>query len=226
MEDKKEVKEKETKRKGLPSFDELRKVDVTKYVKKRDNADYLNWATVKQLLHDNGAETVYFLPITNKDGSSLFMSEQVFESDTKKNRCYETRIEIHIDDKTYIMQSPVMNGANPVQDNSMTQQRVWNSMCRSFVKGVAMYTGLGFELWCKQETEEFDNDDSSFKHDILRVLERVQETVTTKMKLGLSLGDIASQLKISEDEFKAYLAYYKTLARFEKAIEKVDIKQE
>ena len=55
------------------------------------------------------------------------------------------------------MQSPVMNGANPVKDNSMSQQRVWNSMCRSFVKCVAIHTGLGFDLWLKEEMRPFEN---------------------------------------------------------------------
>ena len=62
-----------------------------------------------------------------------------------------------IDDKTYEMQSPVMNGTNPVKDNSMSQQRVWNSMCRSFVKCVAIHTGLGFNLWLKEEMQPFGN---------------------------------------------------------------------
>ena len=56
-----------------------------------------------------------------------------------------------IDDQVYEMQTPVMNGANPVKDNSMSQQRVWNSMCRAFVKCVAIHTGLGFDLWLKEE---------------------------------------------------------------------------
>ena len=56
-----------------------------------------------------------------------------------------------IDDNVYYMQTPVLNGANPVKDNSMSQQRVWNSMCRAFVKCVAIHTGLGFDLWLKEE---------------------------------------------------------------------------
>lgn len=51
----------------------------------------------------------------------------------------------------------VMNGSNPVKDNSMSQQRVWNSMCRSFVKCVAIHTGLGFNLWLKEEFNKFEN---------------------------------------------------------------------
>ena len=40
-----------------------------------------------------------------------------------------------------------MNGGNPVRDNSMSQQRLWNCQTRLFVKGVAIMTGLGFDLW-------------------------------------------------------------------------------
>ena len=54
------------------------------------------------------------------------------------------------------MQTPVMNGANPVKDNSMSQQRVWNSMCRAFVKCVAIHTGLGFNLWLKEEYNKLE----------------------------------------------------------------------
>ena len=78
-----------TKKKGIPSFEELRKVDLSPYIKKRDKADYVNWAVIKQLLHDNGAETVYFIPLTNENGSSLFMSDMEFvDSKGNKNRCY------------------------------------------------------------------------------------------------------------------------------------------
>ena len=56
------------------------------------------------------------------------------------------------------MLSPVMNASNPVKDNSMSQQRVWNSMCRSFVKCVAINTGLGFDLWIKEENRPVSNN--------------------------------------------------------------------
>lgn len=137
----------------LKSYNELRKIDVRPYCKKRDGLDYLNWATCVNLLHDNGAEVVRWEPIPDPvTGSSLIMSSQTFtDSKGNTNRCYETRIRVTIDDKTYEMQTPVMNGANPVKDNSMSQQRVWNSMCRAFVKCVAINTGLGFDLWLDEE---------------------------------------------------------------------------
>lgn len=140
----------------LKSYEELRKIDVKPYCKKRDGLDYLNWAKCIELLHKNGAEVVHWEPIVDPEtGSSLIMSKQTFtDSKGNTNRCYETRIRVTIDDKVYEMQTPVMNGANPVKDNSMSQQRVWNSMCRAFVKCVAINTGLGFDLWSKEESED------------------------------------------------------------------------
>ena len=228
--DEKEVKKKETtkqKKKGIPRFEELRKINLEPYIKKRDNAEYVNWAVIKQLLHDNGAEVVYFEPLTNEKGSSLFMSDVEFvDSKGNKNRCYETRIKIVIDDLEFEMQSPVMNGANPVKDNSMSQQRVWNSMCRSFVKGVAIRTGLGFDLWSRleaKEEEENATEDLS-KHNIIKVAERVKQKLTEKMANGLTLEDISEKMNITSDELKAYLSYYATLDRLEKEIDKIDTK--
>ena len=143
----------------LKSWDELIKIDVTPYCEERDGYTYLNWAKCIELLHQYGAKNAYFIPIPDsKTGSSLRMSEVSFEDKNKvQNRCYETRIRVVIDDNEYEFQSPVMNGSNPVKDNSMSQQRVWNSMCRSFVKCVAIHTGLGFNLWLKEEYNPYNS---------------------------------------------------------------------
>ena len=144
---------------ALKAWSEMRKIDVTPYCEERDGMTYLNWAKCIDLLHENGAEKVFWTPIPDeKTGSSLRMVEKVFsDSKNNTNQCYETRIRVVIDDNEYEMQSPVMNGSNPVKDNSMSQQRVWNSMCRSFVKCVAIQTGLGFNLWLKEEMQPFNN---------------------------------------------------------------------
>lgn len=140
----------------LKSYEDMRKIDVKNHCKKRDGLSYLNWATCIDILHKNGAEVVRWEPIPDPaTGSSLRMSSVEFkDKNGNTNRCYETRIRVVIDDKVYEMQTPVMNGANPVKDNSMSQQRVWNSMCRAFVKCVAINTGLGFDLWLKEEEGE------------------------------------------------------------------------
>ncbi len=141
----------------LKSYEELRKIDVRPYCEERDGMLYLNWAKCIALLHEYGAKTVYWVPIPDeKTGTSLRMTDVLFtDSKGNVNRCYETRILVVIDENEYEMQSPVMNGSNPVKDNSMSQQRVWNSMCRSFVKCVAIHTGLGFDLWLKEEMKPF-----------------------------------------------------------------------
>lgn len=139
----------------LKSYEEMRKVDVRKHCKKRDGIDYLNWAKCIDLLRENGAETVYFEPCTGANGSSLIASEHTFtDKNGSVNRCYETKIKVVVDNNTYYMQTPVMNGSNPVKDNSMSQQRVWNSMCRAFVKCIAIHTGLGFDLWVQEENKQ------------------------------------------------------------------------
>lgn len=143
----------------LKSYEEMRKIDVRPYCEEREGLTYLNWAKCIDLLHENGAEKVYWIPIPDeKTGSSLRMADAVFtDKSGNTNKCYETRIRVVIDENVYEMQTPVMNGANPVKDNSMSQQRVWNSMCRAFVKCVAIHTGLGFNLWLKEEMQPFSN---------------------------------------------------------------------
>ena len=61
----------------LGSYNELRKIDVSQWTEKRDGADYLNWAKCIDLLHENGAEKVYFEPVVNPlTGSSLYMTDK------------------------------------------------------------------------------------------------------------------------------------------------------
>lgn len=211
----------------LKSYEELRKLDVSKWTEKRDGADYINWAKVVDLLHENGAEKVYFEPIVNENGSSLFMTSEVF-TDTKgnSNRVYETAVKVIIDDLEFIQRGPVMNGSNPVKDNSMSQQRLWNCQTRLFVKGVAIRTGLGFNLWVAEEINDSKNnwEDDLSKHNIFKIKERCQQIYTQKLKEGLSVSDIAKQLHKTEDEVKAIFTYFDTLNTFERDLLNVDTK--
>lgn len=213
---------------GLANYDELRKVDVSEWVEQRDGADYLNWAKVVDLLHEYGANTVYFEPVVNEyTGSSLFMTEQAFtDSKGNVNRVYETAVRIVIDDLEFIQRGPVTNGSNPVKDNSMTQQRLWNCQTRLFVKGVAIRTGLGFNLWLKEEEKnEKDNwEDDLSKHDIFKIKERCQIIYTQKLKEGLTVKEIAERLHKSEDEVKAIFSYFDTLSNFERDLSNIDTK--
>ena len=203
----------------LKPFSELRKIDVRPYVKQRDGNDYLNWAKCKDLLHENGAEVVYFEPCVNANGSSLFMSDVTFaDKSGVTNRCYEVRVKIVIDDLKFEAQYPLMNGSNPVKDNSMSQQRVWNAQTRAFVKGVAMRTGLGFSLWLNDEDSPDDGWEDLSKHSLRKCRQRMQELITTKINSGIPLNIIADRLGRTEDEVKSMLGWYTILAKAEKAI--------
>ena len=204
----------------LKSYSEMRKVDVSPFTEKRDGNDYLNWAMCKELLHQNGAEVVYFEPCTNPaNGSSLFMSDQVFvDGKGNSNRCYEVRVHIVIDDLEFDAQFPLMNGSNPVKDNSMSQQRVWNAQTRAFVKGVAIRTGLGFDLWLKNDIEGKSTEDDLSKHSLFAIKERMQQTYTRAIKKKMSTKDIAEALMMTEDEVKVIFTYFEQLDRFEQKL--------
>lgn len=214
---------------ALKGYEELKKLDLSKYIEKRENAEYVNWARIVDLLHENGAEKVYFEPVVDtRTGSSLYMTDQVFtDKNGTTNRVYETAVHIVIDDLDFIQRGPVTNGSNPVKDNSMTQQRLWNCQTRLFVKGVAIRTGLGFNLWLQDEVNEEKNnwEDDLSKHNIFKVKERVQELYTQKYKTGLSAKEIAEKLHKTEEEVKAIFSYFDIINNFERDLANLDTKQ-
>ena len=203
----------------LKSFNELRKVDVAPFVKQRDGADYLPWATVVDLLHEHGAERVFFSPVYNENGSSLFMSDQTFtDKSGNVNRCYEVRIAVTVDDDTFIYSYPLLNGINPVKDNSLNQNVVFKAMARAFVKAIALRYGLGFSLWARDEIDSPEEDDLS-KHHIFAIKERFQQEYTRVLRdKHLTTKEIAEKCAMSEDEVKVLFTFFDQLDRFEKKL--------
>jgi hypothetical protein len=209
------------KRKMIKSFNELRKVDVTPYIKNREGADYLPWATVVDLMHEHGAERVFFTPVYNEKGSSLFMSEQTFtDSKGNVNRCYEVRIEVTVDDDTFIYSYPLLNGINPVKDNSLNQNMVFKAMARAFVKAIALRYGLGFSLWSKEELDAQEEDDP-YKHSLDAIKLRLQQTYTQKLQKHMSVADIAKGVGMTEEEVKVLFSYFEIIKRFEANLQKL-----
>ena len=203
----------------LKSWNEMRQLDISKYVKKRDKAEYLPWASCLKLLYENGAEKVSFRPLTNEAGSSLFMSEQVFtDKSGYTNRCYEVRVEVVIDGSSFWISYPVMNGINAVRDNLMNQNAVHKAQMRAFVKAVAINTGLGFDLWLDDSDMEDSGEDLS-KHNIYAIRERMQVAYTKLIKRGLSTSEIANLMGTSEQTVQYYLnGIFDEINRFEKAM--------
>lgn len=211
----------------LKSYSEMRAIDVRPYCDERKEGSekilYLNWAKCIDLLHKNGAEKVYFEPVKDSmTGSSLISSGLSFKDNKDNtNSVYETAVHIVIDDMKFNFQGPVMNGANPVKDNSMSQQRLWNSQCRLFVKGVAIHTGLGFDLWLdNEEKEQVVQKQEDIYHDIRQVKDRVLQKLTTIQKEGnLSLQQVAERLGRTENELNTWIAQYDILFAVENNLE-------
>lgn len=202
----------------LKSWNEMRSLDISKYVKKRDGADYLPWASCLKLLYENGAERVHIIPEANGNGSSLFMSEQTFtDKNGSTNRCYEVRVTVVIDGNTYTISYPVMNGIAPVRDNLMNQNAVHKAQMRAFVKCVAINTGLGFDLWLDDADIEDDKDDLS-KHSLFAIKERMQIAYTKAIKKGMSTKNIAEKLEMTEEEVRVVFTYFDQLNRFEQKL--------
>lgn len=212
----------------IKSFNEMRKIDVSPYCELREAKDdkgktiqvrYLNWAKCKDLLHEHGAEKVIFEPVTCPNGSSLIMSDATFlDKNGVANRCYEVRVKVTIDDLVFESQFPLMNGSNPVKDNSLTQQRVWNAQTRAFVKGVAIHTGLGFDLWLNDDTG-VDQEEDLTKHHIFSIKQRFEIEYTNVLRgKKLTTREIAEKCGMSEDEVKVLFTFFDQLDRFEKKL--------
>lgn len=203
---------------AIKSWNEMRSLDISKYVKKRDGADYLPWASCLKLLYENGANKVVIVPEVNVNGSSLFMSDQVFtDKNGKTNRCYEVRLNVYIDEIQYPFSYPVLNGINAVRDDLMNQNAVHKAQMRAFVKCVAINTGLGFDLWLDDGVLDDEPEDLS-KHNLFYIKERMQQAYTRAIKKGMSTKDIATKLDMTEDEVRVYFTYFAQLHRFEEKL--------
>ena len=202
---------------AIKSWNEMRKIDISNYVKNRNKADYLPWADCLKLLYDHGAEEVRFEALVDANGSSLFMSDETFASKDKgSNRCYEVRVKVTIDGKAYEMSYPVLNGIVAVRDASMDQNAVHKSQMRAFVKCVAINTGLGFDLW--RDDSDIEEADDLSKHNLWAVKERMQQAYTRAIKKGMSTGDIAKAVNKTEDEVRILFTYFDALNRFEQEL--------
>lgn len=198
----------------LKSFNELSKVDVTPYIEKRDGADYISWTSVVKLLHEHGAQKVWWDTIQSPSGHSIFMTDQVFaDKNGKTNRCYEIRVKLQVDDDEFTYTYPIMNGIHPVKDDLMNQVAVEKAKQRALVKAVAIRYGLGFNVWAKDEIE--DDTDDIYKHSIKAIEERTQILYTRLIRKGMSTNDIAQALNKTPDEVKTIFTFFAQLDRFE-----------
>ena len=210
------------------TFAEMMAIDVLPYCDTRESKDehgrkiqvpYLNWARCKQLLHEQGAEQVYFEPQTNEHGHSLFMSDIPFTNKNEQtNRCYEVRVKVVVDDHEWVMNYPLLNGTLVVRDDTLNQLRVANAQARAFVKCVAIHTGLGFSLWLKDSDADINAPEDLSYHNILAIKRRIEEKVTGLLASGMEMRTIQKSIGLSEKQYESVMKYFETTCKFEKAL--------
>lgn len=194
----------------IKSFKEMAEVDVSKYVEeKKDLADkgktfkYLPWEACLMLLHENGAENVYFYPVKSEQGSTLHMVDRVFvDKNEKKNSCYEVVVHIIIDDLEFDMTYPVISGSSVIHELTMNQQKVNTAVQRAFVKGVAIRTGLGISLWTdgNDETAEKSTIDDIELQDGEKLFRKLGALFATVMqRTGMSEEEVGARIGIDEN---------------------------
>ena len=212
---------------ALLKYDELVKIDVTPFCDTRDAKDdngktikvpYLNWAKCIELLHQHGAETVYYTPLKTPEGSYLFESKRVTSKQERTTGCYFVSVEIHIDDLVFTMDMPLLNGSLVVYDDTLNQLRISNCHARAFVKGVAIRTGLGFGLWAGETDTDNAADDLSI-HNIYAIKQRLELLITQKMKKnGLSQKELCDAIGIDNKRFVRDMQAFDDIALIEKKV--------
>lgn len=215
---------------ALLPYEELVKIDVLPRCDMRKAKDdngktievpYLNWATCIELLHENGAKDVWYTPRWNAEHGYLFVSAEVSNKDGRKTGCYFVSVDIHIDDMNFTMDMPLLNGSLVVYEDTLNQLRISNSHARAFVKGVAIRTGLGFNLWAKERDTDSAADDLSM-HDIRAIKTRIDQLMTAKMqRQNLSQEDVCDRLKINKRQLGQIITAFDNIYWLESELKKL-----
>lgn len=210
----------------LKPFSELVQLDVRPYCSVRDAKDergntikvpYLSWAKCAQLLHENGAESVFYTPVPCPGtGTYLWPQMRVETSKGRVTECWFVRVEIHIDDLVFTYDMPLLNGTLVVYADTLNQLRINNALARAFVKGVAIRTGLGFSLWADGDGD--DGEDDLSRHNIYAIKERLERLITAKEQRGMSHRDLLAALNLSDKQLATMMGWFDRLDHLERAV--------
>lgn len=133
----------------IKPFKELVKLDLTAHAQKKPTfykkdgqlfptsedkwLDYIEWAKVLELLYENGAESISF--------------KSCIHAEKPNTLC----IFLFIDGKESVIDYPIIDGNAVIQNPN--QMQLHKAELRGFVKAVAIHTGLGLNLWMKEERQ-------------------------------------------------------------------------
>nr|DAP96401.1 MAG TPA: Protein of unknown function (DUF1071) [Caudoviricetes sp.] len=214
---------------ALKPFNELIQVDVRKFCDLRDAKDengktikvpYLSWGKCLKLLHENGANDVWYAPVECPTTHTyLWPQATVSTSKGRDTDCWFVRVLIHIDELEFVYDTPLLNGSLVVYTDTLNQLRINNALARAFVKGVAVRTGLGFDLWAESDTD--DGEDDLSRHNIWAIKERIERLITVKEQNGLDHSDLLRGVGIGDRELNKLMGYFSTIDKFEKAVSRL-----
>ena len=214
---------------ALKSFNELIKIDVRPQCDTRDAKDengkiikvpYLSWGKCVKLLHENGANDVWYAPVECPSTHTyLWPQAKVSTSKGRDTECWFVRVLIHIDDLEFVYDTPLLNGSLVVYTDTLNQLRINNALARAFVKGVAIRTGLGFDLWAESDAD--DGEDDLSRHNIWAIKERIERLITVKERNGLDHNDLLRGIGIGDRELNKLMGYFSTIDKFEKAVSRL-----
>lgn len=214
----------------LKPYSELVKLDVLPYCEKREAKDdrgrkievpYLNWAKCIELLHENGAEVVYYEPLLSDGGHSLFMTEEAFtDKNGQTNHCFEVRVRVVIDELDFVINYPLMNGSYVVRDDTINQLRVSNAQARAFVKGVAIRTGLGFSLWVKggDDLPDYSPEEDLSYHNIWAIKKRIEQRLTGLVRNGVDIRTALAEIKVGERDWNNLMKWFGKIDELERRL--------
>lgn len=222
---------------ALKSWNEMAKVDVTPYIEKRKDEqgnefDYMPWIDTLLLLHENGAEEVSYGVIPSATGHSVHMTEQGFtDKNGAVNHCPEVHVWVKIDGKRFpdddpstFYNYPIRSGSFVIRDMTMNQHRVDVAITRAVCKCIAIYTGLGINLWKKNdETEAKPEMDIIAMQSATNLFKKLGTEVTELIRdYGLSEAEIAVQMGLDTDRIGDVIKVdINRLRGYEQALEKI-----
>ena len=214
----------------LKTFAEMRKIDVRPFCKVKKGKDengkaidlaYLPWAKCMDLLHEHGAESVGYKGIKNEaNGTYLFEHYRTQDKNGRQCGCYFVSVEVKIDDKTYTLDYPLMNGSLVVYDDTLNQLRISNAHARAFVKCVAINTGLGFELWAGNDDDDDATDDLSM-HNVWAIKTRIEQRITELIKRGMSEDEMLAAIKITKKQYETFKVAFNNISVVEERLKKL-----
>lgn len=196
----------------LKPFNDLIKLDIKDYIEKKPNFvwdkkegkykekgsfDYLNWAKAIMLLYEHGAEEVNYRPLKNEAGHSLFMNPSLLADGL--DGCPEVRVWVKVDDREGEFSYPLARGASIVKKDKMTALDVHVCQQRALVKGIAILTGLGLNLWAKEDLSKENIEDGEASIDKTKI----QAIEMLAKRKGVPIKQILNKCRIdSLDEMK------------------------